>query len=444
MDTEEKTIQIGDALGGRYRVVSEGVPQDIGTLYKAYDSRQERLVAILVLSPRFASSGDVLERLTESQQAVAGLGSSELVPVDDAGGVDGQLYLVRRLVDGHPLADLLARIGPLSLDAAVQIATRLCDALAPAHRAGLVHGSLSPYSVLVRDDGQVLVTDVGLLPAWQPPSALPGRPWGRVPYLSPEQAAGEIVHPASDVYVVGSLLYEMLAGRPPFHARDEAVLAMRHLRQAPPSLQVLVPDVPLALVQIVDKALAKEPAARYRNAGQLASILRSQLGPERAEPAVARPAPRRERLVVPAPPIDQFDVPGAGFEDWSEEPAGVDWLMIALVVAALIAVLGLIPLWRTVYRHYAPPSLTPMPALVPSSPGEWTWLSPQPGDLASGTKVWVKLDDFGLAWYNLLMAGRPLRTTVDKGVVNGLAAPRADAFVRESRLRVLGADCDIL
>jgi serine/threonine protein kinase len=177
------------------------------------------------------------------------------------------------------------------------------------------------------------------------------------------------------VYAIGCLLYEMLTGRPPFRAGDEMVLALQHLRQEPPSLQVLVPHAPPALAQIVHKALAKEPSARYRNAGQLAQILRSQLGfqPPSLQPeALPPPAfPVRQRLVVPPPPTPSpadvwssremysFEDDEGGLEypsDWSEgQPGKVDWIMIGLVIAALIAVLGLIPLWRTVYQRYAAP-----------------------------------------------------------------------------------------
>jgi serine/threonine protein kinase len=435
MSAQEQMMQIGDTLAGRYRIVGQGNPQDIGTSYRAYDSHHDRLVVVLVLASRYASGEDVLERLDKSQQAVGDLAVPALVPIEDAGVVAGQLYLVRALADGYPLAELLARIGPLPSDAAVQIAIHLCDALAPAHRAGLVHGSLSPHCVLVQDDGLVLVTDVGLLPALRPASAVPGRPWGRAPYLSPEQAAGESVHLSSDVYVIGSLLYEMLAGRPPFRAQDETVLAMRHLRQDPPSLQMLVPDVPPRLAQIVHKALAKEPASRYRNAGQLGHILRAQLGPtpalaafgpeepalvapslEKPDLAAPQPAPRREQLIVPAPPLAQTYEPGPEFEGWPEEPAGKDWLMVVLIVAALIAVLGLIPLWRTVYRRYATPPPTPLPALYQPFHEDLAWPPPQSDGTANETNAEAKLDDFGLVWYNLLVADHPVLWPAIDGV----------------------------
>jgi hypothetical protein len=445
MGTQEMTLQIGDVLGGRYRIVAEGLAQDIGTLYRAYDSQYERLVAVLVLASRFASDAHTLERVLRSQQAVADLAVPALIPADDVGVTDGQLYLVRNQVDGHFLAGLLARLGPLAFDGVIELGVRLCDALAPAHRAGLVHGSLSPYSVLVGDNGQVFVTDVGLLPALQPATTAPGRPWGRAPYLSPEQAGGESVHASADVYVIGSLLYEMLSGRPPFQAQDEAVLAVRHLRQDPPALQVLVPDIPLTLAQIVHKALAKEPAARYRNASQLAHILRSQLGGQQAATAGPRAAPRPERLVVPAPPVAGAYEPGGDLDDWVEEPEGVDWRMVALIIAALFAVLGLIPLWRAVYHRYAVPAPVPSSGQSPSLPLTWATSPPLAGAVESGTKAWAKLDDFGLVCYNLPIPNRRNSWTVfGDGEAEETSSASAECAVWESRLRVLGPVCNTL
>jgi serine/threonine protein kinase len=324
---------------------------------------------VLLVARRFGSGLGALERLLGANQAVADLTQPTLAPLEHAGLLDGQVYLVRSHEEGQTLYEVLASAGSLDMGAAVEIAIGLCEALAPAHQAGLVHGSLSPYCVLVGDDAHVHVTDTGLLPALQPVPAPADRPWGRFPYLTPEQAASEDVQPASDVYAIGSLLYHMLAGRPPFRSSDEGVLVLQHLRHDPPSLQVLVHDIPPSLAQIVHKALAKEPAARYRNAGQLAHILRSLVVPELAtlmqEMAAPQPVPERERLVVPPPPAVSYR-PDERYEPveayyWHEESEGMDWLLVGLIIAALIAVLGLIPLWRTVYDRYALPSPVPAP-----------------------------------------------------------------------------------
>jgi len=289
------TLQAGTILEGRYQVQSQGPEQDLGALYYAHDTQTGHAVDLLVL-PLQAPLGDsIVEDVIRVQRAVGSLDQPGLVPYERVGWTNGLLYLARRHVAGHSLARLLAHSGALKPHAAVEIAIHLCEYLAAAHRAGLVHGSLAPDSLFLGEGSDadeeglaVTITDLGLLPALRPALAAPGRPWGRRPYLSPEQAAGERVQPSSDVYVIGCLIYLMLTGRPPFRADDEVVLAVQHLRQQPPSLQILVPELPGQLVQIVQKALAKEPAARYRNAGQLAHILRGQL---RRQPKVRASQP---------------------------------------------------------------------------------------------------------------------------------------------------------
>jgi hypothetical protein len=422
MGEQEQASNIGQVLDGRYRIISDGVPHDLGTLYQAHDMPPDRLVEVLLLNQRHGGDSGGLNRASQANRAVAGLKQPTLVAFEHIGLIGGQFYLVRNPLPGRPLVDLLALVRSLKIDLAVEITIRVCEALAPLHRAGLVHGGLSSHSVLVKvedhelmgshrpdsapvHDRFVTVVDAGLVPALRPDRMSPGQPWGRFPYLSPEQAAGERAQPASDVYVLGSLLYEMLAGRPPFRSADETILVVQHLRQEPAGLQILVPQAPEPLVQIVHRALAKEPAARYRNAGQLAHILRSQAGDPLMPghvpgpvPQASLPVPGDGRLVVPAPPVLDVvpdasapvvgpptpargvpvpEAPGiiydSGRDDyWTDEAGGVDWLLIGLIIAALISVLGLIPLWRTVYRRYA----VPEPAAYRLEPEVAAWLWP--------------------------------------------------------------------
>lgn len=455
----------GMVLDGRYRLLSEGSSQDLGTAYEAHDLQRDQPVFLLVLAPSWGGGTDGLShrlfQVEEVQQAVARLAAPGLIPFDDAGVTDGSLYLVRSQVEGETLADLLAQPGRdnrLDVGLAVEIAIGLCEALSPAHGAGLVHGSLSPHSVLVRSASSVAgspsrglfqaitLVDFGLLPALRPSDLPKERLWGRIPYLSPEQARGEQIHPASDVYVIGCLLYQMLTGRPPFRASDDAVLALQHQRQEPPSLQVLLPQIPPALAQIVHKALAKEPAARYRNAGQLAQILRSRV--ELQLPASEQPLVQ-ERLVVPPPPTpapvergryaEVWSVPDIGYpytlegdadlQSAFEEPGGTDWLMIGLLIAALIAVLGLIPLWRTVYRRYADPP--PAAAQSLNHPfgqefapaGRQAFADGAVALMANRESRWqcqakgqMKLDDRAFVWYNILSAGLNMaRSSSERG-----------------------------
>jgi serine/threonine-protein kinase len=457
----EQMLSIGTILDGRYRVVAQGAPWDIGTIYRTYDMQQDELADVLLLDPRFGSAPQAVDRLGMVNEAVDDLVQSSLIPFDQIGSIDGQLYLARSHMEAQTLAGFLARSGPLGSDAAVEIAIQLCEALTPAHRAGVVHGSLSPYSALLEADGRVVVTDAGLFPALRLAHVPSGQPWGRLPYLSPEQAAGDDVHPTSDVYVVGSLLYEMLSGQPPFQADDATSLALQHLRKEPVPLQALVPQIPLPLAQIVHKALAKEPAARYRNAGQLAHILRAQVG-HGVAPAARGPA--GQRLVVPPPPAAYPSpeyYPGAETAYQAEEPAGVDWLLVGLIIAAMVAVLGLVPLWRTVYRRYAVPSTESVPGsyhrleelrdISAASPAfhlagcrseraSVGAFGPIRGcsvlDVAADpVRPRWELDESGLVWYNW---GPSIAAFL--GFKSGLSRA-ADFRVWESSLRVSRASC---
>jgi hypothetical protein len=420
MSEQEDALPIGRVLDGRHRIVSEGMIQDIGLAYKAYDVKLDRLAVVLVLDPSFGSGKGGLDRLAQANRAVQDLQQPDIVPFESMGLVAGRPYLARRHVEGESLARMLEWNTVLDVDAAVDIAVRLCEALAPLHRAGLVHGSLSPHSVLVGDDRRVSVIDTGLMPALRPDPAPPGQPWGRAAYLSPEQAAGEHVLPASDVYVIGLLLYEMLAGRQPFHSDEPTNLALRHLCQEPDPLQTLNPRVPPALAQIVHKALAKEPSARYRNAGQLAHILHSQVeiqaelqgelkpGPLTLEPAIRQredlgPAHQAVPISTAPPPWTRPEDPydqGVETDDWLYERGGVDWLMIGLIVVALIAVLGLIPLWRTVYRRYALPEPIPTPASYYLPDQGMRLALPRVEGWEQEANTWLGLDDLRFVWYN--------------------------------------------
>ncbi|MGC9333164.1 MAG: serine/threonine protein kinase [Anaerolineae bacterium] len=394
MSAQGSVLEAGAVLDDRYHIRSEVAALDVGTLYEAYDLQSDRPVDVLVFAFRAGDQPGPLVALEQSQQSLAELASDTLVPYEHIGVVAGYPFLVRRHVEAESLADLLSRQGPLSVEGAVCVAIGLCETLSPAHRAGLVHGSLSPSSVWLVEGireakdavPEIVLTDVGLLPALRPLQSAPGQPWGRTRYLTPEQAAGEAAHSTSDVYAIGSLFYAMLAGRPPFRSSDSSVQALQHLRQEPPSLQILVPEVPSPLAEIVEKALSKEPAARYRNAGQLAQILRTQLripslltsrppAPIITQPAEGArlmvPAPSRSRRPPVPPVVRNYEF--IDDRDWAEPRGGVDWLMAALFVAAILAVLGLLPLWRTVYERYsAPPALpTPTSLRLPSLEPGW-------------------------------------------------------------------------
>jgi serine/threonine protein kinase len=368
----ERTRPQGTLLNDQYRILAEEGDQGIGVAHRAVDAN-DRPVVVLLLSQRFEAGEDLLARLSGLQKAIADLGLRTVFRPEWVVPAQGSLCLVREQVDAPSLGSVLRREGALATTAAIRIAVGLCDALAAVHQGGLVHGGLSPETVLVGGEGSVGIADTGLLPALRPRPPVPAQAWGRFPYVSPEQAAGEDALPASDVYAVGLLRYEMLSGRPPFRSSDMSSVAMQHLSREPIPLQSLAAQVPVPLAQIMHKALTKQPAARYRNAGQMAHITRSPLEPKPAatgpEPASPRTAPPAQRLFAPPPPapFPEGDVGATSrrpeIDCGHKEPDGVDWLIIGLIIAALLAVLGLIPLWRTIYYRYAAASPSPSSSL---------------------------------------------------------------------------------
>jgi eukaryotic-like serine/threonine-protein kinase len=378
MSGQEAFLEPGRMLG-RYRLLSAGVAQDVGAVHEAHDTVDDRPVVILVLPSGRLPTSEALRRLVDAQVTVASLGQPGLVAYEDVGIVAGRPYLVRPALPHQSLAQILAGNAPLEVRTALEIALRLCETLAPLHRAGMVHGSLSPYSVMAvketapgdaTSQWAVTVVDAGLLPVLHSQEVPGSPPWGRSPYFSPEQAVGLEARRSSDVYVIASLLYAMLAGRPPFRGPDAALVALQHARPEPPSLDILVPGVSPRLAEVVAKGLEKEPANRYRNAGQMAQVLRGQLvDMQPVEESPTRPA-GRGRLVVPPPPgqLAHGAAPARQTylveedEEEQEEPAMVNCLTVLLLILALVAVLGLIPLWRTLYLRYTTPHTEPTPA----------------------------------------------------------------------------------
>ena len=417
---EQKALTIETVLDDRFRLISEGRQQDLGTVFRAHDLHEDRLVELLVLSPQHGKGQEALDRLKQVEETVRSLSTPGLKANLHTGIVDEQIYLIRPPVSGQTLAALLARERPLHKETAAELAIRLCETLAPAHSAGLTHGSLSTHAVLLTEatgtssGPEIVVLDTGLLPALRPIGSTDERAWGRLPYISPEQASGQGLNPPSDIYVIGMLLYEMLVGRPPFRATDETVLALQHLHQEPPSLEVMDTSMPRQLSQIVYRTLDKEPSARYRNAGQLAHILRAQLEPQPEREAEPEPA-IDAHLIVPPPPLPAVPVagdtwfPGDGNEAQRDRARGqpsrrIDWVMVALLIAALIAVLGLVPLWSAVYSRYASATIGSLhnPHRLGAEPMRGLFDSHHPGKLSKSV---TELERQAVVWYNTVLSG---------------------------------------
>ena len=295
---------LGDVLGGRYRLVELLGQGGMATIYRATDVQLGREVAVKVLQPQFGRDPDFVARFKQEAQSAASLSHPNIVGVYDFGTDADGPYIVMELVDGEDVATLLARNGPLPPRQAARLAAEVAHALAAAHARGIVHRDVKPGNILVSTDGRVKVTDFGIARAWADARlTLPGVTLGSVHYFSPEQALGEQATPSSDVYSLGVVLYELLAGRPPWQGDSAAAVAMARISAPPPLVSDVRPSVPPVLEAIDRRALSPDPAARFPSAGAMAEALEAFLadGAPRAG-AVAAPGAAAAAVVAPARP----------------------------------------------------------------------------------------------------------------------------------------------
>ena len=257
-------------LVGRYRVLERVAGGGMGVVYRAEDGQLGRSVALKFLQPRLDAGDSAAERFRREARTVAALEHPNICTVHEIGETaDGQLFIAMPLYEGETLQRRIAG-GPLAVDEAVAIALQIVHGLAKAHGAGVVHRDVKPSNVFVTADGMVKLLDFGIAKLMGAALTTTGAgPLGTVAYMSPEQARGDAVDARSDLWSLGVVLYEMLAGRPPFAGDNSIVVldAIQHERYAP--LAEHRPDVPPAIVKIVDRALTRALDARYQSAQAL-------------------------------------------------------------------------------------------------------------------------------------------------------------------------------
>jgi len=261
---------LGTVLDGRYElrsVLGEGA---FGRVYLGRDRRLARIVAIKVIKSAWGDDPEWVDSFLQEARLLARVSDPGIVQIFDVGHAPEGPYYVAEFVDGESLASRLSR-GALPPRDACEIAEQLCRALAHAHDQRIVHRDIKPANVLISARGQVKVGDFGVARLTENTTEAPAATiLGTPRYMAPEQARGRGATPAADVYSAGVVLYEMLAGSPPFVGESAIELAMRHANdQAPP----LAPDTPPALVKVVARALAKDPAARYPDGRSMARAL---------------------------------------------------------------------------------------------------------------------------------------------------------------------------
>ena len=269
-----------------------------GEVWVARDLLLDRPVAVKVLGGALAGDGRAAERLRREARAAARLDHPNIARVLDLGEHDGRPYLVMELLEGESLAGRIDRAGPMAPGEAARVVAAVADALQAAHRAGVVHRDVKPGNVFLTAEGEVKVLDFGIASAAGEADLTTGDLLGTAAYLAPERALGRPATPAADIYSLGVVLYELLAGRRPFEGDSDIELAMAHVNAHPEPLGLVAPSAPPFLVAACEQAMAKDPAARPRSAAALARLLRS---PAHAAPAT-RPVPAAAVPPVTRPP----------------------------------------------------------------------------------------------------------------------------------------------
>lgn len=266
--------RVAAALRDHYRVEAEVGRGGVATVYRAVDLRHHRVVAIKVLGSDLPGSSSA-DRFLREIEITAGLSHPNVVPLFDSGRANGVTYFVMPYLEGRSLRERIEREGQLSVAEAVRIASEVAEALVHAHAHGVIHRDVKPENILLAG-GHAMVTDFGVARAVEQAvgPTTTGIAIGTPLYMSPEQASAGTLDERSDIYSLGCVLYEMLAGEPPFRGRTSVAVAARHLREPPPALSIVRPSVTPELEAVVQQALAKAPADRFRTAQDFLDALR--------------------------------------------------------------------------------------------------------------------------------------------------------------------------
>lgn len=285
------------AVGERYLIEDEIGRGGMAVVYRAVDLRLHRPAAIKVLPPELAFSGDVRARFVREAQTAAQLAHPNIVPIYSVDEHDGIVYFAMALVEGDSVAGLLTKRGSFGVDDTVRVLRDVADALAYAHERGVVHRDIKPDNILIeRSSGRAVVTDFGIARAAMSDTRITatGVAVGTPAYMSPEQAIGEReIDGRSDIYSLGVVGYQMLAGEPPFRATNTPAMLVKHVSERPRPIRERRPDTPAYLAVIVDRALAKRPEDRWQDAGELRDALANKSGGRYTpHPAAQNPAER--------------------------------------------------------------------------------------------------------------------------------------------------------
>jgi serine/threonine-protein kinase len=371
-------------IDGRYKVVSRVGSGGMADVYLAEDQLLGRKVAVKILHRHFAEDQEFVERFRREASSAAALSHQNIVGIFDRGEWQGTYYIAMEYVAGRSLKTIVREQGALEPSLAIDIVVQILRAARFAHRRGVIHRDLKPHNVIIDEEGRARVTDFGIARAGASDMTLTGSIMGTAQYLSPEQAQGEAVSGASDLYSIGVILYELLTGVVPFEGESAVAIAFKQVSAEPRPPSEVNPALPQALDVVVLRALAKDPAQRYADADEFIAALQRerQALPASAGAAVlaagstgeggwAASSPHASTSAITAQPYDGAPpatgallLPAAdGYDEDSPRPPGEGpgvrrvllWALVAAIVAG--AVVALVLLLSSSTGHATVPSV---------------------------------------------------------------------------------------
>jgi eukaryotic-like serine/threonine-protein kinase len=329
---------VGETVAERYELEELVGTGGMSSVYRAHDTLLERNVALKVLHAQYTDDDEFVERFKREARAVAQLSHPNIVTVIDRGEDDGRQYIVFEYIDGENLKERVVRNGRLGVSEALELAIQTARGLAFAHQHGLVHRDVKPQNVLLNGDGQAKVTDFGIARTLDVDGVTQtGTVMGTSNYIAPEQASGQPVEVQTDVYSLGVVLYELLAGDVPFPGENFVSVAMKHVNDPPPNLLDVRKDVPLRVAAAIDRALEKDPSARFPTmdafAAELEACLASLDSPGDVDAG--------ETIALGTPVVPRARRPRKRVSRWAVGSVLVGMLALAAVIIGLLALQGI-------------------------------------------------------------------------------------------------------
>lgn len=336
---------IGMLLDNRYEILEVIGRGGMAVVYKATCHRLNRPVAVKILKDEYSRDAEFRRRFHAESQAVAMLSHPNIVNVYDVSHTDDCDYIVMELIDGITLKQYLEQKGTLSWREVLHFAPQICKAIEHAHNKGVIHRDIKPHNVMVLKDGSVKVADFGIARMTSAQNTLTREALGSVHYISPEQAKGGKVDCRTDLYSLGVVMYEMLAGKPPFDGETPVSVAIQHIHSTPAALRTINPSIPEGLEQIVMRAMRADPNARYQNATQMLEDLEKF----RQDPAVLFEESKQERAAADEEPAQKPE-PIRSTAQKTEKKYN-STTILAGVLGVLLAVTGLAALIVAMFHN---------------------------------------------------------------------------------------------